>query len=110
MSRLIRFEALDEIRSVRIVERKCRCRHAKLEIYETERIVKCKTCGKIVDPFDALVQLAHEEARLWNQCRQYEEAVKEFNKIESEWNLTIRERRKIQKAMNETRMCPGERE
>lgn len=76
-----------------------RCRHCDFEVFPQTREVLCKECGEVVDPFDVIMQYAENERRfVWNveKCKA---AIREFEKIQSEWSLTIREKRRIKKAM-----------
>lgn len=48
----------------------CQCLNPHYEIDVQNRLVVCKDCGAIIDPFDALVDLAkhYERIERWNQA------------------------------------------
>lgn len=48
----------------------CRCLNPHYEIDAQNRLVVCNDCGAIIDPFDALVDIAEHYERIerWNQA------------------------------------------
>lgn len=74
---------------------------ARFTLDAARRIVTCDHCGEVVDPFDVLLTFAEEERHCFCQWHRYKAAKAEFEKIQSEWSLTIKEKRRIEKAMQE---------
>jgi hypothetical protein len=79
-----------------------RCDHPRLLVNDQAHTVKCEKCGEEIDPFWVLLQYADRQRRTELQAKRYEAALSEFQKIKSEWSLTQRERRRIEKVMSET--------
>lgn len=102
MATILKFEPLHKPVDTQlvIVNPKCRCAHPKLLLDESSRLAQCEKCGCLIDPFDALLQYAKDERRFMCKAIKYNAAIEEFNKIQSEWSLTTREKRRIQKAMD----------
>lgn len=86
------------------------CRHLRLEINEEARTVICKNCGCELDPFNALLEFADKERRDLRQMAQWLVAKKEFERIQAEWSLTIAEKRRIRKAMENNALIRAEME
>lgn len=84
------------------------CRHLSLEINEEARTVICKNCGCEIDPFNALLEFADKERKDIRQMAQWLAAKKEFERIQAEWSLTITEKRRIRKAMEDNRLIHAE--
>ena len=80
------------------------CRHFRFEVDEGSREVRCKECGEIIDPFDIMIQFAVEQRRFFTQVAKNRAAIDEFEKIQLEWSLTVREKRRITKAMKTARI------
>lgn len=67
----------------------CQCKPAHYEIDVENRIVTCMDCGAVVDPFDALLSVAHnyeiyqkDIGRLREKVKVFaDEANKEFNRM-----------------------------
>lgn len=84
-----------------IIERRhdvYKCGHCNLELDPTARTVKCRSCGAIIDPFDALMEYANNERRFIWEVSGARAAIDEFKKIEAEWTPTQKEKRRIAKA------------
>lgn len=86
------------------------CRHLSLEINEEARTVICKNCGCELDPFNALLEFADKQRRDLRQMAQWLAARKEFERIQAEWSLTIAEKRRIRKAMENNKLIRAEME
>lgn len=84
------------------------CRHLSLEINEEARTVICKNCGCELDPFNALLEFADRQRRDLRQMAQWLAAKKEFERIQAEWSLTIAEKRRIRKAMENNQLIRAE--
>lgn len=74
-----------------------RCGHGNIELDVNERKVRCKSCGEEIDPFDALLEFADKERRFLWEVAAAKLAIEEFEKIKSEWSLTLTEKRRIDK-------------
>lgn len=75
-----------------------KCGHGNLALIVEERIVKCKHCGAILDPFDALLQIADKERRFIWEVSRAKASIEEWEKIQAEWTPTQKERRRVEKA------------
>lgn len=84
------------------------CRHLSLEINKEARTVICKNCGCELDPFNALLEFADRQRRDLRQMAQWLAARKEFERIQAEWSLTIAEKRRIRKAMENNQLIRAE--
>lgn len=81
------------------------CKHCQFVIHEAERKIICKECGEEIDPFTVVLEYAnHQRDFIW-KVERHKAAIEEFKKIQQEWSLTVREKRRIEKAMRDTR-CP----
>ena len=98
MAKIIKFEDITKGVETRlqIISPKCRCFHPEFQIDVANHEVICKQCG-------ALLECAEHQRRFIWQMEKYKAAQKEFEKIKAEWSLTIREKRRLEKAMQETR-------
>lgn len=74
-----------------------RCGHGNIKLFVNERKVYCKACGEEIDPFDALLEFADNERRFLWEVAAAKLAIEEFEKIKSEWSLTLTEKRRIRK-------------
>lgn len=61
MKDIVRF---DLVKINRGREKLCQCTAPCFEVDEENRIVSCKICGAILDPFEALIKLAERPERL----------------------------------------------
>ena len=85
---------------------KFECRHGELVLNESTRLCECKWCGDKLDAFDVLLGYADSERITKRDIARYEAAKKEFDAIQAGWNLTIAEKRRIEKAMQNVRWNP----
>lgn len=76
-----------------------RCRHHLFEIDESSRRIWCKECGEEIDPFTVVLEYANNQRDFIWKVKRHRVAIEEFEKIQQEWSLTIREKRRITKAM-----------
>lgn len=97
MARIIEFAIPTsvKIRRDESISEYCRCRHEEFEINCLDKLVYCAKCGARLDPFFVLEQLAKGERKLLFQEAEAKAAIEEFKKIESQWKLSTRERRRI---------------
>ena len=79
------------------------CKHRQLTLDEDEHAVYCKQCGIRLDPYAILAEYAAGERRTARDIKRYEAACREFKKIQEEWSLTQRERRRLDKVMSDIR-------
>ena len=77
-----------------------RCRHENFVLDEEAHTVTCKDCGALIDPFAVLVQYASRQRLTLLNTAKYEAANKEYLRLISEWSLTTREQRRINRAMD----------
>lgn len=75
------------------------CKHERLELDENTRVVECLDCGDRFDSFDVLLMYANQERKTKRDIDRLEAAIAEFNAIKAEWSPTIKEKRRISKAM-----------
>lgn len=74
-----------------------RCGHGNIELYVNERKVRCRSCGEEIDLFDALLEFADKERCFLWEVASAKLAIEEFEKIKSEWSLTLTKKRRIGK-------------
>ena len=79
------------------------CPHAHVTLDYNGRILQCDDCEEFIDPFDFLMEYQRKQRKTRRDIARWEAAKAEFNKIQAEWNLTIREKRRIKEAMDEAR-------
>lgn len=47
----------------------CRCENRVIEIDTVNRLVRCGTCGMLIDPFDALVELCNRHDEIYQDTK-----------------------------------------
>lgn len=57
---------LDVVRAERGISKRCRCYEVHYELDPGTRLVYCKDCGAIIDPFDALMNISKYHERINN--------------------------------------------
>lgn len=55
--------SLDQVRINRGLEKICKCENRKFVIDPTNRRVTCGSCGAVVDPYEALYEIALNDER-----------------------------------------------
>lgn len=55
---------LDVVRAERGISKRCRCFEVHYELDTGTRLVYCRGCGAIVDPFDALLNISRDHDRI----------------------------------------------
>lgn len=101
MAKIINFEESRGIPvTFTLVGDRHRCRHPDFEILLETHEIRCRKCGQIIHPFDALLAYAQNDRMFRFWVAKYEAAKAEFEKIQSGWSLTVREKRRIKKAMD----------
>ena len=90
MKDIVRF---DLVKINRGREKLCQCTAPCFEVDEENRIVSCKICGAILDPFEALIKLAERQEKIKTYR---EEAEKEYSRM-----IKSRVFRKMQSNYNE---------
>jgi ribosomal protein S27AE len=61
--------SLDQVRINRGIEKICKCENRKFVIDPTNRRVTCGSCGAVVDPYDALYEIALNDERRMRQVQ-----------------------------------------
>lgn len=51
------------------------CRHSHVMLDELRRVVECKKCKQIIDPYDFVYQIAAQEVRLRNNAALYRDEI-----------------------------------
>lgn len=54
------------------------CIHRQIEIDRHQRILSCSQCGKVIDAYDYVENLATKETRLFNDIKQLQQDVQEL--------------------------------
>lgn len=52
----------------------------KNTINELRRVIECKTCGQVTEPYDFILQIASKEIRLQNDAATYRAEISELKK------------------------------
>lgn len=86
-----------------------KCQHKKMLLCFEDKKVYCQDCGQIIDPFFALYQFAEDERTFVFHCAEENAALEELKKIQSEWKLTTREKRRVSEARKIARLEAIER-
>lgn len=73
-----RIIGLDQVRIDRGLGKICKCKNRKFVIDTDNRRVTCASCGAVVDPYDALYDLAHQDEE---RNRQVESLLEQRKKI-----------------------------
>ncbi|MDA8190933.1 MAG: hypothetical protein M0Z68_05575 [Gammaproteobacteria bacterium] len=68
------------------------CRHSHVEVDPTNREVTCHDCGKVVDPFDVLVQFAQDGSSLQYTYTTLQKEVERLRR----WNPFLRAVKKLE--------------
>lgn len=58
---------LDQMRISRGLGKVCKCKNRKFVIDTDNRRITCNGCGAVIDPYDALYDLAHQDEQRNNQ-------------------------------------------
>ncbi|MDY0396800.1 hypothetical protein RWE15_24000 [Virgibacillus halophilus] len=67
---------LDQVRINRGLEKICKCEKRKFMIDTKNRRVTCRSCGAVLDPYDALYELAYADEERNRQIEQFFEQKK----------------------------------
>jgi len=62
--------SLDQVRINRGLEKICQCQKRNFVIDTTNRRVTCSSCGAVVDPYDALLEIAEKREEMEKQVQQ----------------------------------------
>jgi len=83
------------------VERKsdyCMSHHKKVEVDEHERLIICKECGKVIDPFDYMLGWAREGTRRMQRLKSLDDEIRhKHNELETMKAVLAREKSKVRK-------------
>ncbi|MHB8354914.1 MAG: hypothetical protein ACYDCF_10845 [Burkholderiales bacterium] len=81
-----------------------RCRHDHTTVDLANREVTCRDCGKVVDPFDVLAELAKEGSHLQHTYVALQEVVKRLR----QWNPFLRAIKRLEETWRGSMLptCP----
>ena len=77
---MTKIERLDLFRINRQAEKLCKCELPRFEIDTKNRIIRCETCGAILDPFEAFHKVALHFERLDDHYENMNEIAEEYRK------------------------------
>lgn len=100
---------LDQIRINRGLGKICKCQNRKFVIDTDNRRVACASCGSIVDPYDALYDLAHQDEERNRQLEMLLEQRKEIAEYKP-WLVVIKKLEKQYRGHRFIPNCPRCRE
>ncbi|MDY0395401.1 hypothetical protein ACFSMW_13410 [Virgibacillus halophilus] len=93
---------LDQIRINRGLEKICKCEKRKFMIDTKNRRITCQSCGAVVDPYEAMYELAMNGERLQEQVENLLEQRKQIADYKP-WLVTIK---KLEKQYRGRKMLP----
>jgi len=56
------------------------CRHQSVKLNELKRVIECKKCGQVIEPFDFIYKIASKEVTLKNDSKIYKLEILELKK------------------------------
>lgn len=94
MSEIIKFEP----KKLTLVPKRSKvCFHPRLVVVESKRLLKCKSCGAFIDPFDFVFRwacrdyaLEMDRKRLQDDCRRLSEELKDLKRQEKNIKARIK--------------------
>lgn len=90
MKDIVRF---DLVKINRGREKLCQCVPPQLEIDTENRIVSCRKCGAVLDPFEALLKLVEHSEKLMETQNRMQERIKAYREeAEKEYTKMIKSR------------------
>jgi hypothetical protein len=100
-----KIQRIDILRIEHNMRKLCACLHHSYVIDTENKLVYCKHCGAIIDPFEALCELARDVEH-WNN--QTEMMLKQQKEIQNwkPWLLPLRKVEKLYRAGQLLPMCP----
>lgn len=102
MNKLIK---LDRFRIEKNREKICKCKNRKFVIDTVNKIIECAECGTIIDPYDALYDLAQYDEKRNAQLQSFLSQKKELAKYKPR-TATIRELERQYSDRNLVPCCP----
>lgn len=96
---------IDQIRINRGLEKDCKCSNRKFILDTTNRRVNCSSCGAIVEPYEALKDLAYNREGMQRQVETLLEQRKQILNYKP-WLLTIRELERQYRGKEMLPNCP----
>lgn len=97
--KIVRFDALRvEYGRAKV----CQCKSASYEIDYQNRLVYCQDCGAIVDPFEALLNIA----KYYDRYEDYLEYLLEEQKKLEDWNPRLRTIKNLAERYHSGKMAP----
>ncbi|GAA0491122.1 hypothetical protein GCM10008986_16480 [Salinibacillus aidingensis] len=94
---------IDQVRINRGIEKICKCDNRKFMIDTQNRQVNCSSCGAVIDPYDAMYELATNGEKLRNQVEQLLEQRKQIANYKP-WLVTIK---RLEKQYRGKKMLPN---
>lgn len=94
---------LDQIRINKGLEKLCKCKGRKFTVDEQNRRITCNSCGAVVDPYDAMYELATNGDKLQKQVEHLLEQRKQILSYKP-WLVAIK---KIEKQYRGRKMIPN---
>ncbi|WP_312836660.1 hypothetical protein [Pantoea sp.] len=97
-----RFDSNADIREMRNVTEAPKpafqhCFHNKVETDEHRRVINCRLCGKVIDPFDWVLSIANKETKLdWEltglrgEIKQHREGLEKLRREETNCRARIK--------------------
>src|SRR5574344_2532414 len=93
---------IDFLRYKANIRKICKCEGAKYELDTVNRLVYCIQCGAIIDPFEALKDLAYRSEEINEKTRQIYEQQKQL----ANYKPYLKEAKRYEQMMRETKMIP----
>ncbi|MEN2765658.1 hypothetical protein [Ornithinibacillus xuwenensis] len=95
--------SIDQIRINRGIEKICKCDNRRFMIDTKNRRITCQSCGAVVDPYEAMYELARNGERLQEQVSNLLEQRKQIANYKP-WLVTIK---KLEKDYRGRKMLPN---
>ncbi|MDD5276773.1 MAG: hypothetical protein PHR16_11925 [Methylovulum sp.] len=88
------------------VEYRPYCSHPQVEIDNHERILSCANCGKVLDAYEYVHNLAIKETRLFDNLRQLKENVEDLTMARDTLKKQVSRLKLEHKKMLQAQKCP----
>lgn len=98
--------SFDQIRINRSLEKICNCDNRKFVVDTQNRRITCQSCGSIVDPYDAMYELAMNGERIQAQVEQLLEQRKQIANYKP-WLVTIKKLEQQYRGRKMMPLCPA---
>ncbi|MEN2468117.1 hypothetical protein [Ornithinibacillus sp. JPR2-1] len=93
---------IDQLRINRGIEKICKCDNRRFMVDTQNRRITCQECGAVIDPYDAMYELARNGERLQEQVNNLLEQRKQIANYKP-WLVTIK---KLEKEYRGRKMLP----